>query len=71
MDYLIQKSTARDFVADAYAHCKFIGYVDAALPLLGKAGIAIDDLDEGCITLGGARTPGIHRYPRQASGLGS
>jgi hypothetical protein len=26
MDDLVRESTARDFVADAFAHCKFIGY---------------------------------------------
>ena len=40
MDDLVQESTARDFVADAFAHCKFIGYVEAAMPLFEKAGIA-------------------------------
>jgi catalase len=54
IDDLVQESTARDFVADAFAHCKFIGYVDAAQPLLVKAGIA-ESLDEGCIKLGGAK----------------
>ena len=36
---------ARDFVADATAHRKFIAYVADALPLLEKAGVAaaIDD----------------------------
>jgi catalase len=48
---LLQESTARDFVADAFAHCKFIGYTEAALRLLQKAGISKDDLDEGCIAL--------------------
>jgi len=33
---------ARDFVADAFAHCKFIGLTDAATLLLEKAGIARD-----------------------------
>jgi len=51
IDDLLQESSARDFVADAFAHCKFIGYVQAALPLLEKAGVAADDLDEGCIAL--------------------
>jgi catalase len=51
IDALVQESTARDFVADAFAHCKFIGYVDAVLPLFAKAGIAEDDMDEGCIAL--------------------
>jgi catalase len=54
IDDLVQESTARDFVADAFAHCKFIGYVVAAEPLLVKAGI-FDDLDEGCIALAAAR----------------
>jgi catalase len=49
---LVQEPTARDFVADAFAHCKFIGYVEAALPLFGKAGIA-DSRDDGCIALAG------------------
>ena len=52
---LIQESTARDFVADAYAHCKFIAYVEAALPLMEKAGVRSEDLDEGCISLGGPK----------------
>ncbi|NTS33703.1 catalase [Phyllobacterium sp. BT25] len=47
---LVKESTARDFVADAFAHCKFIGHNDAALPLFEKAGIA-GDLDEGVILL--------------------
>ena len=55
MDDLLLESTARDFVADAFAHCKFIGYVEAALPLFEKAGIASEDLDEGCITIGSAK----------------
>ena len=52
MDDLLQESAARDFVADAFAHCKFIGYVESALPLFEKSGIAAEDFDEGCIALG-------------------
>jgi catalase len=52
IDDLLQKSTARDFIADAFAHCKFIGYAKAATPLFAKAGIA-DSLDEGVVALGG------------------
>jgi catalase len=48
---LVQESTARDFVADAFAHCKFIGYVAAVTPLFEKAGIGGDDMDEGFIPL--------------------
>jgi catalase len=51
MEDLLQESTARDFVADAFAHCKFIGYVETALPLMEKSGISSDDLDEGCVVL--------------------
>ncbi len=40
MDELLQESSARDFVADAFAHCKFIGYVESALPLFEKSGIS-------------------------------
>jgi len=52
---LLLEASARDFVADAFAHCKFIGYVDAALPLFEKAGVATEDLDEGCIAIGSAK----------------
>ncbi|RFZ86751.1 catalase [Shinella sp. WSJ-2] len=52
MDDLLQEATARDFVADAFQHCKFIGHVTDAFPLLEKAGIA-DKLDEGVIELSG------------------
>jgi catalase len=51
---LLRESTARDFVADAFAHCKFIGYADAAIPLFEKIGIA-KDLDEGCVSLASAK----------------
>ena len=40
---------ARDFVADAFAHRKFIAYAAAAAPLLEKAGVS--HLDEGFIPL--------------------
>ena len=36
-------SAARDFIADATAHRKFIGYTAQASPLLEKAGVAIDE----------------------------
>ena len=52
MDDLLRESSVRDFVADAFAHCKFIGYVESALPLFEKSGVAAEDLDEGCIVLG-------------------
>lgn len=55
MEDLLQESAARDFVADAFAHCKFIGYVEPALPLFEKAGVATDDFDEGCIVIASAK----------------
>jgi len=51
IDDLLQESTARDFVTDAFAHCKFIGHTAPAEQLFAKVGIA-DDLDEGVIALG-------------------
>jgi catalase len=52
VDDLVNEAAARDFVADAFQHCKFIGYVDDAEPLLHMAGIA-DRIDEGVISLPG------------------
>ncbi len=46
---LAKKSTAKDFVSDAFAHQKFIGYAGEAVPLLEAAGVT--DLDPGCIEL--------------------
>ncbi len=39
---LVKHASARDFVADAFAHFKFVGHSDAAGPLLEKAGIAAE-----------------------------
>lgn len=47
---LAQVPVARDFVADAYAHKKFIGYLDAAKALFDKAGID-SKLDQGFVKL--------------------
>jgi catalase len=43
---LTSEATARDFVADAFAHAKFIAYVGSATPLLDKAAVVPDD---GCM----------------------
>lgn len=48
-EQLTKEATARDFVADAFAHCKFIAHVEAAQPLLDKAGV---EPDEGVMPLG-------------------
>jgi catalase len=47
---LTGEAAARDFVADAFAHCKFIGFSSGAIPLLQKAGID-PSADEGLISL--------------------
>jgi catalase len=47
---LAASPTARDFVTDAYAHCKFVGYVGSAMPLFESAGLA-DLLDDGFVEL--------------------
>ncbi len=40
---------ARDFLADAFAHCKFIAHVEAAAALFTKAGVPVGD--EGFVDL--------------------
>ena len=47
---LAQDAAAKDFVSDAFAHCKFIAIGADAKPLFESAGIA-DDLDEACLPL--------------------
>lgn len=50
---LAREASARDFVSDAYAHLKCIGYGGAAEPLLKSAGIW-DGRDEGFVPLNSA-----------------
>jgi catalase len=47
---LAEEPAARDFVTDAYAHCKFIGYDPAAQSLFEATGLA-KKLDEGFFDL--------------------
>jgi len=49
---LAHSPAARDFVTDAYAHCKFIGYTPDAAGLLRAAGVA-ELMDGGFIELTG------------------
>ncbi len=51
---LAMESTAKDFVNDAFAHCKFIAYTPAAIALFEKAGLS-GELDEGCVEIGTAK----------------
>lgn len=46
---LAREATARDFVNDAFAHAKFIGYSETAKPLFDKAGVS--EMDGGCVVL--------------------
>lgn len=47
---LAADAAAKDFVSDAFAHCKFIGITAEAEAIFAAAGLA-DDLDEACIAL--------------------
>jgi hypothetical protein len=62
---------ALDFVRDAHAHCKFVGYGGAALALFEAAGLA-DQLDEGYVELDGRvrHRRGVHRDMRPGPVLG-
>ena len=53
-EHLTGEAAARDFVADAFAHCKFIGFTSGAVPLLRKAGVD-PKADEGLIGLDGSK----------------
>ena len=64
---------ARDFVADAYAHCKFIGYAGDPGPLFAAAGL-LDLRDDGFVNLNDqsaadflAACAALRFWPRQAS----
>ncbi len=54
---LSSEAAARDFVADAFAHCKFIAFTPTAAPLFVKAGVEMD-ADEGLIPLDGKQAIG-------------
>jgi catalase len=47
---LASEPAARDFVTDAYAHAKFIGYTANALPLFQACGLG-DPFDDGFVAL--------------------
>jgi catalase len=51
---LVDQPAARDFIADAFAHAKFIAYTEAAKPLLTKV-MGTDNLDEGFIEIRGSK----------------
>jgi catalase len=47
---LAGEAAARDFVADAFAHCKFIAYTAGAVPLMQKSGVD-SQADEGLVAI--------------------
>jgi catalase len=51
-EMLAKNPAAKDFVSDAFAHCKFIACTAEAKPLFEKAGVA-GDLDDGVFALSG------------------
>ncbi|WP_176599411.1 MULTISPECIES: catalase [Sphingobium] len=54
---LARDAAARDFVTDAFAHCKYIGIGAEAEAIFSAAGIA-DNLDDACLPLGKAGDAG-------------
>ena len=63
---LAAEPTAKDFVSDAHAHCKFVAYTAAAQPLLDAAGVAAE-LDDGYVLLDGKK--GVQRFIKQCRSL--
>jgi catalase len=64
---------ARDFVTDAYAHCKFIGYAGDPGPLFEAAGLS-SLIDDGFVSLDQhspaefiSRCAGLRFWPRQTA----
>jgi catalase len=54
VNQLTDEPAARDFVADAYAHAKFIAYTESAKPFLTRV-VAADKLDDGFIEIKGVK----------------
>lgn len=46
---LAKDAASKDFVADAFGHCKFIGYTDAAATLFDAS--RVPELDDGFVAL--------------------
>jgi catalase len=62
---LAKDATAKDFVADAFAHCKFIGHSAAAMGLFDAAGVT--ERDEGFVSL--AKTQDAGAFVSQCRAL--
>ena len=65
-EMLAQQAPARDFVADAFAHAKFIGWTPGAKPLLQAAGVA-EKLDDGFVKL--AKAKDVSTFVKTAKAL--
>ena len=71
---LAADAAAKDFVTDAHAHCKFVGYTATSRALLEAAGVA-DLMDDGWVALDGRSTitsfiescRALRYWPRTAS----
>ncbi|ESQ86132.1 hypothetical protein AEAC466_02775 [Asticcacaulis sp. AC466] len=61
---LDKKAAARDFVADAFAHMKFIGYSPEALPLVEKS---VGARDDACLEL--ATAAAVDAYFQELTAL--
>lgn len=63
---LANNNAAKSFLSDAYAHLKFIGWVQGAMPLFERAGIG-QAMDEGFVELGGSA--GAAAFVKACKGL--
>jgi len=71
--FLSKFPPGRQFVNDAFAHCKFIAFAPEALAVFKAVGLA-DDLDEGCVEIKGTHEISkftsqlklVRYWPRQA-----
>ncbi len=52
---LSKNAAAKDFVSDAHAHCKFVGYNESAEELMLAAGVQDDDRDAGYFALAASK----------------
>ncbi len=75
---LAENAAARDFLSDAFAHCKYIAYVEAAKTLLESAGV-YQQRDDGCVMLSGDASAkgfvktcrGLRHWPRESASAAS
>ncbi len=65
-EILAKMPAARDFIADAFSHFKFIAYVKEAEPLLKQIDLA-ENLDAGCVLL--KQKSNIKEFVKQCSQL--